>query len=109
MKAKIAVLISGAGTNMAALVYASRSGSGPAGVGWSIAGLSTIARCNRTWAQDGAAAGVTNSLADRYCLDGQQLKLVSGMHGTAGAVYATEVETFSRIVANGVAARVELR
>ena len=72
-------------------------------MGWSIAGLSTIARCNRTWAQDGAAAGVTNTLADRYCLDGQQLKLVSGMHGTAGAVYATEVETFSRIVANGVA------
>ena len=86
-----------------ALVYASRSGSGPVGVGWSIAGLSTIARCNRTWAQDGAAASVTNTLADRYCLDGQQLKLVSGTHGTAGAVYATEVETFSRIVANGVA------
>jgi len=86
-----------------ALVYASRSGSGPAGVGWSIAGLSTIARCNRTWAQDGAAAGVSNTLADRYCLDGQQLKLVSGTHGMAGAVYATEVETFSRIVANGAA------
>ncbi|MDH5272772.1 MAG: FG-GAP-like repeat-containing protein [Gammaproteobacteria bacterium] len=86
-----------------ALVYASRGGSGSVGVGWSIAGLSTIARCNRTWAQDGAASGVTNTLADRYCLDGQQLKLVSGTHGVAGAVYATEVETFSRIVANGAA------
>ena len=86
-----------------ALVYASRGGSGSLGVGWSLAGLSTIARCNRTWAQDGAAAGVSNTLADRYCLDGQQLKLVSGSHGTAGAVYATEVETFSRIVANGAA------
>jgi RHS repeat-associated protein len=86
-----------------ALVYASRGSSGSVGVGWSIAGLSTIARCNRTWAQDGAAAGVTNTLADRYCLDGQQLKLVSGTHGMAGAVYATEVETFSRIVANGAA------
>ncbi len=86
-----------------ALVYSSRSGSGSVGTGWSIAGLSTIARCNRTWAQDGAAAAVTNTLADRYCLDGQQLKLVSGTHGVAGAVYATEVETFSRIVVNGVA------
>ena len=86
-----------------ALVYASRSGSGSVGVGWSIAGLSTITRCNRTWAQDGAAASVTNTLADRYCLDGQQLKLVSGTDGMAGAVYATEIETFSRIVANGVA------
>jgi len=46
---------------------------------------------------------VTNTLTDRYCLDGQQLKLVSGTHGIAGAVYATEVETFSRIVANGAA------
>ncbi len=86
-----------------ALVYASRSGSGTAGAGWSIAGLSTITRCNRTWAQDGVAAGVTNTLADRYCLDGQQLKLVSGSHGMAGAVYATEVESYSRIVANGAA------
>ncbi len=86
-----------------ALVYASRGGSSLIGTGWSITGLSTITRCNRTWAQDGDAAGVTNTLADRYCLDGQQLKLVSGTHGGAGAVYATEVETFSRIVANGVA------
>ena len=86
-----------------ALVYGSRSGNGTLGVGWSLSGLSTIARCNRTWAQDGGAAGVTNTLADRYCLDGQQLKLVSGAHGTAGAVYATEVETFSRIVASGSA------
>jgi RHS repeat-associated protein len=86
-----------------ALVYASRSGSGSVGVGWSIAGLSTITRCNRTWAQDGAPAGVSNTLADRYCLDGQQLKLASGTDGVAGAVYATEIETFSRVVANGVA------
>jgi RHS repeat-associated protein len=86
-----------------ALVYASRSGSGLAGVGWSIAGLSTITRCNRTVAQDGAAASVSNTLSDRYCLDGQQLKLVSGSHGVAGAVYATEMETYSRIVANGAA------
>lgn len=86
-----------------ALVYASRNGSGSVGAGWSLSGLSTIARCNRTWAQDGGAVGVTNTLADRYCLDGQQLKLVSGTHGTAGAVYATEVESFSRIVANGAA------
>ena len=69
-----------------ALVYSSRSGSGSVGTGWSIAGLSTIARCNRSWAQDGAAAGVTNTLADRFCLDGQQLKLVSGTDGRAGAV-----------------------
>ncbi len=86
-----------------ALVYASRAGNGPVGMGWSLAGLSSITRCNRTLAQDGAAGGVTNTTADRYCLDGQPLKLVSGSPGAAGAVYATALETFSRVVANGAA------
>jgi YD repeat-containing protein len=86
-----------------ALDYSSRSGNGTLGVGWSLSGLSSISRCNRTVAQDGAAGGVTNTVADRYCLDGQQLKLVSGSPGIDGAVYATEVESFARVVANGVA------
>jgi len=86
-----------------ALVYASRAGNGPLGMGWSLAGLSSITRCNRTLAQDGAVGGVTNTTADRYCLDGQPLKLLSGAPGMAGAVYATAIETFSRVVANGAA------
>jgi len=84
-----------------ALVYNSRSGNGVIGQGWSLSGLSAITRCNRTTAQDGAPAAVTNTLADRYCLDGQQLKLVSGTYGAPNSVYATEVESFSRIVASG--------
>ncbi len=86
-----------------ALVYNSRAGNGVLGVGWSLSGLSVISRCNKTWSQDGLAAGVTNTAADRFCLDGQQLKLVSGSNGLPGSVYATEVETFARIVANGTA------
>ena len=84
-----------------ALVYNSRAGNGVMGQGWSLAGLSAISRCNKSWAQDGAPAPVTNTLSDRYCLDGQQLKLVSGQPGADGSVYATEIETFSKIVANG--------
>jgi hypothetical protein len=84
-----------------ALQYNSRASNGLLGVGWSLAGLSTITRCNRTWVQDGAAGAVRNVAGDRYCLDGQQLKLVSGTAGTDGAVYATEIETFSRVVASG--------
>ena len=83
-----------------ALVYNSRAGNGVLGQGWSLAGLSAITRCNKSWAQDGAPAPVTNTLSDRYCLDGQQLKLVSGTPGAPGAVYATEIESFSKIVAN---------
>ena len=86
-----------------ALVYNSRSGNGVLGQGWSLSGLSAITRCNRTMVQDGAPAAVTNTSADRYCLDGQQLKLVSGVYGGPDSVYATEIESFSRIVANGAA------
>ena len=86
-----------------ALVYNSRGGNGLMGQGWSLSGLSAITRCNRTVAQDGAPAAVTSTLADRYCLDGQQLKLVAGAYGAPDSVYATEIESFSRIVASGVA------
>ncbi len=86
-----------------ALVYNSRGGNGVMGQGWSLSGLSAIARCNRTVAQDGTSAAVTNTLADRYCLDGQQLKLVSGTYGAPDSIYATEIESFSKIVASGSA------
>jgi RHS repeat-associated protein len=86
-----------------ALVYNSRGGNGTLGMGWSLTGLSSISRCNRTVAQDGAADGVTGMPADRFCLDGMQLKLTSGTYGAAGSVYATETETYARIVASGAA------
>src|SRR5580700_10894991 len=34
------------------LVYNSQSGAGTLGVGWSLAGLGSINRCNQTYAQD---------------------------------------------------------
>jgi RHS repeat-associated protein len=85
-----------------ALVYNSRTPNGVLGVGWSLSGLSAITRCNKTWAQDGAPQGVLLTLSDRFCLDGQQLKLVSapGTYGQPNSVYATEIESFSRIVAS---------
>ncbi|MFO1394051.1 MAG: polymorphic toxin type 10 domain-containing protein [Steroidobacteraceae bacterium] len=86
-----------------ALIYNSRAGNGVAGVGWSLSGLSAITRCNRTIAQDGVPAAVSNTGTDRYCLDGQQLKLVAGVAGQPGATYSTEVESRSRVVANGIA------
>ena len=81
------------------LEYNSRGGNGVIGQGWSLAGLSEISRCNRTVAQDGAPGPVTHTVVDRFCLDRQQLKLVSGTYGAVGAVYATEIESFSRISA----------
>jgi hypothetical protein len=84
------------------LTYNSRNPNSVLGMGWSISGLSAITRCNKTWAQDGAPQRVLLTMADRFCLDGQQLKLTSasGTYGQAGSTYATEIETFAKIVAN---------
>ncbi len=67
------------------------------GVGWSIAGLSTIARCGKTKAQDGLTVGVLLTNEDRFCLDGNQLKLFSGTYGANASEYRTEIETYARI------------
>ncbi len=90
-------------TPQLAIVYRHRSGSTLLGAGWSIAGLSAISRCMKTWAADGEMRDVRNDLSDRFCLDGNKLRLVSGTYGSAGATYQTEIETFSRITSYGVA------
>lgn len=86
-----------------ALVYSSRAGNGPFGIGWSLTGLSAISRCPRTVAQDGVHGSVNFDANDRFCLDGKRLMLFSGTYGAAGSEYRTEIPTFSRIIANGSA------
>jgi len=85
------------------LAYGHRHGSTLAGIGWGVSGLSVIHRCEKTWAQNGAAAAPQNALDDRYCLDGVQLRLYSGTYGGSGSTYRTELETYSRITASGAA------
>jgi RHS repeat-associated protein len=85
------------------LNYSSNAGNGIFGNGWSLSGLSGIARCGSTWAQDGVAREPRNDSFDKFCLDGQKLRLVSGTYGQAGSTYRTEIESFSRITANGIA------
>ncbi|MGQ0836651.1 MAG: FG-GAP-like repeat-containing protein, partial [Gammaproteobacteria bacterium] len=85
------------------LTYSSRGGSGWIGEGWAIGGYSVISRCVQTWAQDGAPRNVRLDYSDRYCLDGNRLRLVSGSHGGDGAEYRTEIETFARVKSVGAA------
>ena len=85
------------------LAYDSSRGRGLAGLGWSVTGASTIYRCEKTVAQDGEARGVRNVTDDGYCLDGNRLRLVGGIYGTAGSEYRTEIQTYSRLVAVGTA------
>jgi RHS repeat-associated protein len=87
-----------------ALSYSSNGGNGLVGVGWGIGGLSEISRCSKTVAQDGVTDNiklVDGANGDRYCLNGNRLRVVSGTYGTTGSVYQTEIESFSRIKAYG--------
>ena len=86
------------------LVYNSQGGNGLAGVGWSLAGLSAIARCGQTIVQDGTNRGVQFDTSDRFCLDGQRLVAINGTYGAVGTEYRTESESYTRVVSIGGAA-----
>lgn len=83
------------------LAYRSAGGNGLAGMGWGLSGISTITRCARNPAQDGAHGAVTGSASDRFCLDGKRLVVVNGTYGADGAEYRTELESFSRVLSYG--------
>ncbi|MEI7468816.1 MAG: FG-GAP-like repeat-containing protein, partial [Chloroflexota bacterium] len=85
-------------TPQLALAYDSRGGNSLAGWGWSLSGLSQISRCPATIAQHGVQDGVDFDANDQFCLDGQMLVAVKGVHGVEGTVYRTENESFSRII-----------
>ncbi len=87
-----------------ALQYSSGSGDSILGRGWSLSGLSYITRCGRTWAQDGTPAAVDLTSNDKFCLDGNRLRLTSAPpYGAPGTTYQTETEVFSKVTANGTA------
>ncbi|MFZ5497238.1 MAG: FG-GAP-like repeat-containing protein [Verrucomicrobiota bacterium] len=86
-----------------ALSYSSQAGAGIAGFGWSLGGVSAVTRGPATLAVDGYVDGVDFDGNDQFYLDGQRLILVGGTHGQAGAEYRTELETFTKVVANGTA------
>ncbi|MEM7765591.1 MAG: FG-GAP-like repeat-containing protein [Pseudomonadota bacterium] len=77
--------------------YNHAGGSGIAGQGWTIGGLSQISRCPQTLAQDGQVGAVRFDADDRFCLDGQRLMVTTGTYGASGAEYRTEIESFRRI------------
>ena len=78
------------------LSYSSSSGSGLAGYGWQIGGMSVISRTGQNYYNDGASRGVELDYNDKFSLDGQRLVLTGGTYGYNEATYQTEVEIFSR-------------
>jgi RHS repeat-associated protein len=85
------------------LSYDSSASIGPLGIGWSLAGLGAITRCNLTTAQDTTPAPVALVTTDGYCLNGNRLRLTSGTYGTDSSTYQTEIADFSNITAHGAA------
>jgi YD repeat-containing protein len=85
-----------------AIVYDSGQGEGLFGVGFSLAGLSSITRCPQNLAQDGRVRGVRYDEDDKLCLDGLRLVPI-GSHEDArlGHVeeYRTFPDTFQRVLA----------
>jgi hypothetical protein len=73
------------------LSYNSQAGNGIAGWGWSLEGVSSISRCNKTIEQDGVIRGVDYTGNDGYCLDGQRLIEIGDNQ------YRTERTDFRRI------------
>ena len=86
-----------------ALAYDSQGGIGTVGLGWSLAGLGAISRCNRTYAQDTIPAPVALVTTDGYCINGNRLRLTSGTYGADGSTYQTELADFSNVTAHGAA------
>ena len=83
-----------------ALSYNSRAGNGPLGVGWSLAGLPSIAPCPRTIAQDGHTDALRFDHTDAWCLGANRLVALSS--SGAEREFRTEQETFARIIAYGM-------
>lgn len=82
--------------------YRSGRSFGSVGHGWALAaGQQSISRCRQTVAQDTAAAGVSYTANDRFCLNGNRLVLMTGSaYGAPMSTYRTEVADHKRIVAH---------
>lgn len=81
--------------------YNSQGGFGLLGIGASISGIGSITRCRQTLLQDGTTRPITWDAGDRFCLNGQRLKVVSGTYGAPGSMYKTEIDSFSLVTAVG--------
>lgn len=81
------------------LSYSSQAGNGVMGHGWSLNGLSSIARCPKTLSQDGEGSSILWSADSPYCFQGQRLRLVSSNSTTR--TYRTEIDQHTRIIAHG--------
>ncbi|MCH6257920.1 FG-GAP-like repeat-containing protein [Puniceicoccaceae bacterium K14] len=87
-----------------AIGYNSNSRNGVVGYGWNLThGFPTeIARGQNIFARDGSLRAVDFTSEDKFYIEGKRLIPVVGSQGAANSVYHTEIESFSKIAANGL-------
>ena len=85
------------------IVYNSQATNGVLGVGWNIAGLSAITRVGKDYYHDSEVKGVSLTAGDRFEWDGNRLYSKGGTYGANGTAYATESESFAKIISNSQA------
>lgn len=68
-------------TPQISLSYSSVSGNGVVGIGWNIAGLSSIIRTNKSLHYDGKTEGISQNANDAFMLDGQRLIRIADEDG----------------------------
>ncbi len=78
--------------------YSSSGNNGKLGLGFSLGGIPTMARCSHSIADDGFVGGIEFDDDDALCFNGQRLALVSGVYGEAGSEYRTVRDPRSKIV-----------
>lgn len=74
--------------------YNSQAGNGLLGMGWNLAGISSITRVNKTLYHDNEVSAINYTASDRFALDDNRLMAIAGT-----TTYRTEIETFSLVTA----------
>lgn len=77
------------------ITYNSHAGSGIAGYGWNISGISAITRSPQTYYHDSVSIGVNLTATDRFSLDGQRLIFTHGI--PIDKHYRTETDIFADV------------
>lgn len=81
--------------------YNSQAGSGIAGWGWNITGMSAIVRTPKSNFLDDEVKPVSYATNDAYSLDGNRLYVKNGAYGADGTTYDKEQIDFSVITSMG--------
>lgn len=82
--------------------YNSMQGNGALGLGYTLAGTSSISRSGRNFhLNNEEQEAITLTSNDKLTLDGERLILVNGSYFSSGSTYRTENDKFMRVTFNG--------